>query len=596
MGTCCTDDTDYVFRITNHILKNYVMKTFNINICHTIIIAVIGIITTSCNDMLDKSPLDRFENDPTFWNNASNVEGLTNSFYNEFTAYGNNSGYGLFYFKTISDDQIGNPFKEWEFTSVPASSNIWNNGWAEIRLSNLIIENVEKSSLSYNDKIKFLSIAKLMRAWQYYNLVRFYGDLQWIDKSLTINDNDILYGERINRDVVMDYVLDDLNYATTNMPVSSSKITWSRNMANAMKADICLWEGTFRKYRTKEENNLPPDCNGAERFLKACTDACEYIFSQGFRLNDSYQGNYNSIELTNNPEMIFYKQYKQGILSHSLIDYTCSSTAISGMTKDAFDAYLFLDGKPRALTTLNTDDAGYVSYNEDTKQHNIIISKLLSVRDKRLSETIDSVVYFKGSTWARTLDGMQMTSTTGYGCKKYDNTAIPLNYRNQAATNYTCAPIYWLSVVYLNYAEAKAELGTITQDDIDNTINLLNTRAGLPSLNLNPGFTDPANNHNVSDLIWEIRRARRCELMFDNWNRYWDLVRWHQLDKLDTNTYPALLMGANISNAVNPQVSTLNNYIFSQDKSRTFNKKYYLYPIPSGEISLNAKLTQNPFW
>lgn len=572
------------------------MKTFNINICHTIIIAVIGIITTSCNDMLDKSPLDRFENDPTFWNNASNVEGLTNSFYNEFTAYGNNSGYGLFYFKTISDDQIGNPFKEWEFTSVPASSNIWNNGWAEIRLSNLIIENVEKSSLSYNDKIKFLSIAKLMRAWQYYNLVRFYGDLQWIDKSLTINDNDILYGERINRDVVMDYVLDDLNYATTNMPVSSSKITWSRNMANAMKADICLWEGTFRKYRTKEENNLPPDCNGAERYLKACTDACEYIFSQGFRLNDSYQGNYNSIELTNNPEMIFYKQYKQGILSHSLIDYTCSSTAISGMTKDAFDAYLFLDGKPRALTTLNTDDAGYVSYNEDTKQHNIIISKLLSVRDKRLSETIDSVVYFKGSTWARTLDGMQMTSTTGYGCKKYDNTAIPLNYRNQAATNYTCAPIYWLSVVYLNYAEAKAELGTITQDDIDNTINLLNTRAGLPSLNLNPGFTDPANNHNVSDLIWEIRRARRCELMFDNWNRYWDLVRWHQLDKLDTNTYPTLLMGANISNAVNPQVSTLNNYIFSQDKSRTFNKKYYLYPIPSGEISLNAKLTQNPFW
>ena len=572
------------------------MKTFNINICHTIIIAVIGIITTSCNDMLDKSPLDRFENDPTFWNNASNVEGLTNSFYNEFTAYGNNSGYGLFYFKTISDDQIGNPFKEWEFTSVPASSNIWNNGWAEIRLSNLIIENVEKSSLSYNDKIKFLSIAKLMRAWQYYNLVRFYGDLQWIDKSLTINDNDILYGERINRDVVMDYVLDDLNYATTNMPVSSSKITWSRNMANAMKADICLWEGTFRKYRTKEENNLSPDCNGAERYLKACTDACEYIFSQGFRLNDSYQGNYNSIELTNNPEMIFFKQYKQGILSHSLIDYTCSYTAISGMTKDAFDAYLFLDGKPRALTTLNTDDAGYVSYNEDTKQHNIIISKLLSVRDKRLSETIDSVVYFKGSTWARTLDGMQMTSTTGYGCKKYDNTAIPLNYRNQAATNYTCAPIYWLSVVYLNYAEAKAELGTITQDDIDNTINLLNTRAGLPSLNLNPGFTDPANNHNVSDLIWEIRRARRCELMFDNWNRYWDLVRWHQLDKLDTNTYPALLMGANISNAVNPQVSTLNNYIFSQDKSRTFNKKYYLYPIPSGEISLNAKLTQNPFW
>ncbi len=572
------------------------MKTIKINICSFLLIALISLGSTGCNDMLDKSPLDRFENDPTFWNNASDVEGLTNSFYNEFTAYGNNGGYGLFYFKTISDDQIGNPFKEWEYTSIPANSNIWNNGWEEIRLANLIIENVEKSTLPDNDKTKFLSIAKLMRAWEYYNLVRYYGDLQWIEKPLSINDSDILYGERINRDIIMDYVLDDLNYATANMPISSSKITWSRNMANAMKADICLWEGTYRKYRTEKDNGISSDNIGAKKYLNACIEACDNLLSQSYHLNDSYQANYNSIELANNPEMIFYKQYKQGILSHSLIDYTCSSTAISGMTKDAFDAYLFLDGKPRALTSFNTDDTGYVDYNEYTKQYNIIISKQLVVRDKRLSETIDSVVYFKGSTWSRTPDGMQMTSTTGYGCRKYDNTAIPLNYRNQAATNYTCAPIFWLSVVYLNYAEAKAELGTITQEDLNKTINLLNARAGLPDLNINPGFTDPANNHNVSDLIWEIRRARRCELMFDNWNRYWDLVRWHQLDKLDTSSYPQLLLGANISNAVNPQVNTLNGYIYSPDKTRTFNRKYYLYPIPSGEISLNPQLTQNPFW
>lgn len=568
------------------------MKTNNI--IH--IITFFVLLLTGCNDMLDKSPLDRFENDTEFWNNPSNVEGLTNSFYNEFTAYGNNSGYGLFYFKTISDDQIGNPHKEWEYTAIPATSNLWNNGWEEIRLANTIITNVENSTLSETDKTKFTTIARLMRAWQYFNLVRYFGNLQWIDKPLTINDESILYGERISRDIIMDYVLDDLNYASEKMPESSSKISWSRNMANAMKADICLWEGTYRKYRTLEENNISPDIEGSKRFLNECIEACNYLFSKGFRLNDSYQGNYNSIDLSNNPEMIFYKQYKQGILSHSLIDYTCSSTAISGMTKDAFDAYLFLDGKPLALTSLNTDDSGIVSYNEDTKQNNIIISKQLALRDKRLSETIDSVVYFKGSTWARTPDGMQMTSTSGYGCRKYDNTSIPLNYRNQAAANYTCAPIFWLSVVYLNYAEAKAELGVLSQTDLDKTINMLNTRAGLPYLNLNPGFSDPGNNHNVSDILWEIRRARRCELMFDNWFRYWDLVRWHQLDKLDTNRYPKLLLGANIKNAVSPQIETLNGYIYASDRTRTFNKRYYLYPIPSGEIKLNPQLTQNPFW
>lgn len=568
------------------------MKTNNI----IAVITLLSFLLTGCNDMLDKSPLDRFENDTKFWNNPSNVEGLTNSFYNEFTAYGNNSGYGLFYFKTINDDQIGNPHKEWEYTAIPATSSLWNNGWEEIRLANTIITNVANSTLSENDKTKFTSIARLMRAWVYFNLVRYFGDLQWIDKPLTINDSSILYGERISRDIIMDNVLDDLDYAVANIPVSPSKISWSRNMANAMKADICLWEGTFRKYRTIDENNLSPDLEGSKRFLEACVKACNHLLSQGYHLNDSYQGNYNSIDLSNNPEMIFYKQYKQGILSHSLIDYTCSSTAISGMTKDAFDAYLFLDGKPLALTSLNTDDAGTVSYNEDTKQNNIIITKQLAVRDKRLSETIDSVVYFKGSTWARTPDGMQMTSTSGYGCRKYDNTSIPLNYRNQAATNYTCAPIFWLSVVYLNYAEAQAELGVLSQTDLDMTINLLNTRAGLPPLNVNPGFSDPANNHNVSDILWEIRRARRCELMFDNWFRYWDLVRWHQLDKLDTNRYPQLLLGANIQNAVEPQVKTLNGYIYAPDKMRTFDKRYYLYPIPSGEITLNPQLTQNPFW
>ena len=551
---------------------------------------------SACNKMLDKSPLDRFENDIEFWNNASNVEGITNSFYNSFTGYGNDGGYGLFYFKTISDDQIGNPYNEWEYTSVPATSSVWNNGWEQIRLANIIISNVSTSNLSTTDKIRFISIARLMRAWHYYNMVRYYGDLQWIDTPLSISDTDILYGERISRDIIMDNILDDLNYASENIPISSSKISWSRNMANAMKADICLWEGTFRKYRTKSENNLAPDFNGANRYLNACIDACNYIFSQNFQLNNNYQGNYNSIELANNPEMIFFKQYKQGTLSHSLIAYTSSSTTQSGMTKDAFDCYLFLDGKPLALTSLNSNDAGIVIYNDDTKQHNINISDVLAVRDKRLSATIDSVLCFKGSTWARTPDGMQMTSTTGYTCCKYDNTSIPINYRNQTATNYTCSPIFWLSVVYLNYAEAKAELGTISQSDLDNTLNQLNARAGLPYLNINPGFSDPANNFGVSDLIWEIRRARRCELMFDNWNRYWDLIRWHQLDKLDSSKYPNVMLGANIQNAVNPQIDTLNGYIHATRAIRSFTPRYYLYPIPTAEISLNPHLTQNPFW
>ena len=86
-------------------------------------------------------------------------------------------------------------------------------------------------------------------------------------------------------------------------------------------------------------------------------------------------------------------------------------------------------------------------------------------------------------------------------------------------------------------------MGTATQSDLDKSINKLKTRAGLPALTVNVGFSDPANDMGVNDLIWEVRRERRTELMFDNWARYWDLIRWHQLDKLDSKQYPDVLLG-----------------------------------------------------
>ena len=550
----------------------------------------------ACDDMLDKSPLDRFENNAEFWNNPDNVESITNSFYNSFIGYGNNGGYGLFYFPSISDNQVGNPFQEWEYTSIPATSSSWTNGWNNIRLANTIITNVNQSNLSPSHKTRFIAIARLMRAWHYFNLVQRYGNLQWIDTPLSISDTTLLYSPRIGRDIIMDSILLDLDFAIENIPISSSKISWNINMAYAMKSDICLWEGTFRKYRTLEDNLLSPDINGSKRYLNACISACEYLFSQEYYLNPDYQAIYNSIDLSNNPEIIFFKPYRQGILTHSLIAYTSSSTTQNGITKDAFDSYLFLDGKPLALTSLPSHDAGISQPNSDSTQLLINISPLLTVRDKRLSATIDSILCFKGNTWSRTPDGMPMTSTTGYTIRKYDNTSIPSNYRNQTATNYTCTPIYWLSVIYLNYAEAKSELGTITQADLDATINRLNARAGLPDMNINTIPDDPANNHHVNPLIWEIRRARRCELMCDNDYRYWDLVRWHHLDKLNTSSHPDIILGANIQNATNPSVDTLGNYILATKSSRSFSPRYYLYPIPSSELTLNPNLTQNPFW
>ena len=549
----------------------------------------------SCDDFIDDNrfPLDEQTNNPTYWNNASNVTNQCNTFYNQFYGYGRGDSGGLFYYKTLSDDQAGHSFQTWANTNVPTSSSNWSNPFTEIRRANYIINNVRTSTLTDNEKANFEGIARLNREWQYFQLVRMYGDIQWINVVVDPADEAVTYGARDDRDVVMDSVLADLNYACAAIATKASKTAWSKDMANAMKADICLWEGTFCKYRTAAENGKAADSERASKFLKECVTACENVMNAGYEVGtaiEDYQATYNSVSLSGNNNVIFFKEYKNTLMYHSLIAYTCSSTQISGMTKDAFDSYLFKDGKPLALTSENKSDVGEVDANGDYS-----IAKLLEVRDARLSKTIDPIVFYDGMSWARN-GAMEMTSSTGYGCCKYDNVDLPLDNRVNTVKNYTCAPIFWLEVVYCNYAEAKAELGTITDADLNKSINKLYARAGLPALTANVGFSDPANNWGVSDIIWEVRRCRRCELMFDNWFRYWDLVRWHKLDKLDSTKNPNILLGANMT-AAPVEIGNVNGYVDgSHGGTRVFEARQYLYPVPKGEINLNKNLTQNPLW
>lgn len=546
----------------------------------------------SCDDFIEDNryPLDQQTNSPMYWNNAANVTNQCNTFYNNYYGYGRGDSGGLFYYKTLSDDQAGRSFTNWTYVNALASMSDWSSPFVEIRRANYIINNVRTSSLSDVEKRNYEGIARLNRAWQYFDLVRKFGDVQWIGVVVDPADSEVVYAARDDRDVVMDSVLADLNYACANIKAQSGKTAWSKDMANAMKADITLWEGTFCKYRTQADNGKAADAARAEKFLKECVTACEKVMASGYEIGDDYQATYNSTSLSGSNNIIFFKEYQNNLMYHSLIAYTCSSTQINGMTKDAFDAYLFKDGKPLALTTENKSDVGEVD-----ADGNYSIAKLLEVRDGRLAKTIDPIVYYQGMSWARS-GAMEMTSSTGYGVSKYDNVDLPLDNRTQTVKNYTCAPIYWLEVVYCNYAEAKAELGTITNADLDKTINKLYARAGLPALKANVGFSDPANNWGVSDIIWEVRRCRRCELMFDNWFRYWDLVRWHKLDKLDSQKNPNILLGANMT-AAPVDILNVGGYVDgSHGGVRVYNSKYYLYPIPTDQITLNDKLTQNPGW
>lgn len=577
---------------------------------------------SSCNHFLDDNryPLDKQTNNPAYWTSEQNVQAEINPMYNNFLGYGNaNSWTNDFYYRSLSDDQCshiysgeGTVFARWTYEAVPNANSVWDASYVEVRRCNTIINNSNVPNAVKNNN--FIAQARLIRAMQYYELVRALGDVPLVTAVLDPADVE-LYGDRTPRNQVMDFVLEDLNFAIANLMQQSNKLEISIDMANAMKSEICLYEAAFSKYHKN-------DTERANRFYAEAITACNAIMSQGYSICGNYQSLYNSVfaadqalgtvSLLDNPEVIFMKGYQTGSLGHSAMSFLSSETAIAGMTKDAFDAYLFKDAKPLALTSLNTSDVPTPIIGEDNKVVGFDISDALAVRDGRLAQTIDPKLAFGAAISFQRNNSNSITSTTGYTICKYVNPNIPHAQVVNAGTNYTCAPIYWLANIYCDYLEARAELGQINDADITRCMKPLWDRAGIETSNLNKAYlenmADPANNMNVSSLIWEIRRLRRCEMMFDKNHRYWDLVRWHKLDLLDTNKYPNIALGANVSNAptdVLTGVFVSNGYINGAASTagtavRTFSDREYLQPLGSTIINLyndkGLKLPQNPGW
>ena len=172
---------------------------------------------SACDDILNKGPLDTFA-DSNFWTSEGNVSSYANTFFNQFTGYGNGSGSGDFYFPTLNDNQISSGFRDWNYSNYLTTNSDWNNCYSEIRRSNVMIDKVAgMASLTDDQKAHWTGVARMMRALQYYWLVREFGDVPLVKTTATTTDNEALYGPRVDRDQVMDFALEDINYAASNI-------------------------------------------------------------------------------------------------------------------------------------------------------------------------------------------------------------------------------------------------------------------------------------------------------------------------------------------------------------------------------------------
>ena len=558
------------------------------------------VLFTSC-DLLNPNPLDNFTEE-NFFTSETNVEMYTNYFYNEWTAYGTGGSSEFGYWTTLNDNQAVTGLSGWNFIAVSASDGTWNACYQEIRRANILLNHIDEIDMPAASKNYYKGLAHLYRGWQHFCLVRKFGDCYWVDKELTTDDNDILYGPRHNRNTVMDNVLADLNFAIENMgdKNAGSRTAYNVHVANAIKSRVCLFEGSYAKYHLKDDAR-------AKTYFEAAKVASEALINNGmFALTpgaEGYRANYNSLDLAGNTEMIMYKKYVLGVLYHANQDYCCGSTQTPGLNKAAFNAYLMKDG------SLPTGEDKGVLGTDGLDAGKPVIYHLLEARDPRLAQQIDGYLAYVGNGRVR-YEGMpgqegaaENTVSTGYGILKFDEPVTLAKYRQATNGNETDAPIFWLAEILLNHAEACAELGQDAEAKV--SLNKLRKRAGMPDY---APVNDPANDAAlinggtaVNDLVWEVRRERRIELMFDNNDRHWSLIRWKELKRLDTNLYPDQTKGAWIDaswpiDTKNVKLDA-NGYIDCQTtEPRVFEEKHYLAPIPSGQIALNPEIGQNPGW
>jgi hypothetical protein len=579
------------------------------------------LLSVGCNDeFLDRQPLDKITND-SFWNTENDLRVYNNSIYHIARIeddvpmlVGHDEGFDSqsrgHIFQDGYSDNVAPLHTRQDFYqkkragkhAIPTTPEIFGyKGWNFLRAVNVGLENYGKASVTEETRNKYVGEARFLRAWFYADKVAKFGDNQWVDKELNIDDEDILYGERDDREFIMGKVLEDLDFAIQWIPNDwgdgNAPGRLNRWAALHVKARICLFEGTWRKYH----GGSNPDM-----WLQAAADAALEVMEDGpYSLYQSadpartYNELHQKTDYTGNPEVIVWRRYEAGIFNNHALNY--HKGYIGGATKNMVEDYLCTDGLPISLSGQYQGDAVY----EDIFEN----------RDPRLRQTImhpdDQAIYRYGNhdfgvyNYPR-IQGTPggLSSTTGYHIIKVWQ--LEPSY---AAYNVSTTPAIVLrfAETLLTYAEAKAELGTITQPDLDMSINLLRDRVGMPHLDLNPPMDPKYAADGVSSLIVEIRRERRVELFMEGF-RYDDLRRWKQGLKLSVKDYGMRWDAANRArfdptNTATIGVGTVDGveyleiYKGTAYESPVFDEgKHYLWPLPTSAISQNPTLGQNPGW
>ena len=142
---------------------------------------------------------------------------------------------------------LGNE-SQWAYqkAKVPASSTNWDYDY--IRRVNLMLDNIDQSSMNDTQKAHWRSVGYFFRSYKYFKMLSLYGDIPWIEHVLADNSEE-LYKPRDSRDFVAKNILENLQYAENHINIDGDgENTINQSVVQALISRFGLFEGTWRKY------------------------------------------------------------------------------------------------------------------------------------------------------------------------------------------------------------------------------------------------------------------------------------------------------------------------------------------------------------
>lgn len=579
---------------------------------------LLGLLIVSCE--LEQIPESTASKEAVF-GSESGLQLYTNSFYNILPNRNNHRNDAMADYMPVKT--VPTFVQENSFTATLSSG--WD--WGDLRNINYFIVNNNDPKVPADVRKNYTAIAKWFRAYFYFEKVKRFGDVPWINKPLDVTDPQ-LYGPRDPRTLIMDSIVADLDYACANIKSTSdaTRSLITKYVAYALKARVCLFEGTFRKYHT--EFNLQ---STASTFLDLAATAAKEVMDKG-----GY-----SIYTTGGPG----KSYRTVFTNAAPISQEVMLSAICDLTltilNDAnwyWTSGTYGDKASFNRTFINTYlNLNGTFYTSNAAYTTMLFKDEVKNRDLRLKQTIRLGDYKRISA-GTLVPGPPLFSYTftGYMPIKW---ALDDMYYDTRDLNINSICMFRYAEVLLNYAEAKAELGTLTDADWAATVGVLRTRGGITAgLTTKPTVIDPYLQSkyfpDITDpVILEVRRERGIELSLEGF-RFPDIIRWKRgiLMEQEWNGFyvPALNVAMDLNEdaindvvfyqgtkpnlgssltyvdvsptvggKTNPQLlknGTSGEITWMNNIKRKWEDKMYFYPIPQSALILNPALGQNPGW